>query len=85
MGKHYGMMKRLIAGVLMFITAMGASATGQSGDMITIDGEQWNLLGKPIDWDSTLYKSLLKVLPEERSINTANWDGYTAYWSIRII
>ena len=55
MGKHYGMMKRLIAGVLMFITAMGASATGQSGDMITIDGEQWNL-----------YKSLLKVLPEER-------------------
>lgn len=33
MGKHYGMMKRLIAGVLMFITAMGASATGQSGDI----------------------------------------------------
>ena len=83
MGKQYGMMKRLIAGVLMFITAMGASATGQSGDIITIDGEQWNLLGKPIDWDSVLYKSLLKVLPEERSINTANWDGYTAYWSIR--
>ena len=40
MGKQYGMMKRLIAGVLMFITAMGASATGQSGDMITIDGEK---------------------------------------------
>lgn len=58
-------------------------ATGQEGDVITIDGERWNLLGKPIDHDSVLYHRLLEVLPKDRSINTANWDGYTAYWSIR--
>lgn len=58
-------------------------ATGQEGDVITIDGERWNLLGKPIDHDSVLYHRLLEVLPKDRSINTANWDGYRAYWSIR--
>ena len=58
-------------------------ATGQEGDVIMIDGERWNLLGKPIDHDSVLYHRLLEVLPKDRSISTANWDGYRAYWSIK--
>ena len=63
--------------------ALCASATGQEGDVIMIDGERWNLLGKPIDHDSVLYHRLLEVLPKDRSINTANWDGYRGYWSIK--
>ena len=58
-------------------------ATGQEGDVIMINGERWNLLGKPIDHDSVLYHRLLEVLPKDRSISTANWDGYRAYWSIK--
>ena len=60
-----------------------ASATGQEGDVIMIDGERWNLLGKPIEHDSVLYHRLLEVLPKDRSISTANWDGYRGYWSIK--
>ena len=63
--------------------ALCASATGQEGDVIMIDGERWNLLGKPIDYDSVLYHRLLEVLPKDRSISTANWDGYRGYWSIK--
>ena len=63
--------------------ALCASATGQEGDVIMIDGERWNLLGKPIEHDSVLYHRLLEVLPKDRSISTANWDGYRGYWSIK--
>ena len=63
--------------------ALCASATGQEGDVIMIDGERWNLLGKPIDHDSVLYHRLLEVLPKDRSISTANWDGYRGYWNIK--
>ena len=74
---------KVVVTICMFVLAISALATGQSGDVITIDCEQWSLLGKPIDWDSLLYHHLKDVLPKDRSINTANWDGYTAYWSIR--
>ena len=74
---------KFVVTICVFVLAMNALATGQSGDVITIDGEQWGLLGKPIDRDSVLYHHLKDVLPQDRSINTANWDGYTAYWSIR--
>ena len=76
-------MKKVVFIQVMLCISLFALATGQSGDVITIDGEQWNLLGKPIDWDSLLYHHLKDVLPKDRSWTTANWDGYTAYWSIR--
>ena len=57
-------------------------ATGQEGDIIYIDGKQWILLGKPVYADSVIWNDLKAALPEERSFTTANWDGYTAYWSI---
>ena len=63
--------------------ALFAHATGQTGDVIFIDGVRWELLGKPIDLDATLYRDLKAVLPENRPIETSNWDGYTAYWSIQ--
>lgn len=74
---------RLVATIFVFVLAMNVWATGQEGDVITIDGERWTLMGKPIDRDSVLYRRLKEVLPKDREINTANWDGYKAYWSIR--
>ena len=83
MGKNFRTTKRLFACAFLFVMALCASATGQEGDVIMIDGEWWNLLGKPIDSDSALYHRLKAVLPKDRSISTANWDGYRGYWNIK--
>lgn len=76
-------MKKLFAVIYALTVAVGAFATGQDGDVIYIDGERWSLLIKPVEYDSILYFSLKATLPKERSWSTANWDGYTGYWSIR--
>lgn len=76
------MIKKLIFIFTLELLALDMYATGQDGDIIYIDGKQWILLGKPVYADSILSNDLRAALPEERSITTANWDGYTAYWSI---
>ena len=76
-------MKRVLLFIQYLILAIAANATGQEGDIIYIDGTRWELLGRPICVDSLLYHDLKAVLPSERSISTANWDGFTAYWSIK--
>lgn len=76
-------MKKLFAVIYALTVAVGAFATGQDGDVIYIDGERWSLLIKPVEYDSILYFSLKAALPKDRSWSTANWDGYTGYWSIR--
>lgn len=76
-------MKRIFFCLSFLFLALVAHATGQSGDVIFIDGNRWELLGKPIDLDTTLYHDLKAELPEDRPIVTSNWDGYTAYWSIQ--
>ena len=79
----YYIMKRLFIFITLTLMSLTMYATGQEGDIIYIDGEQWELLGKPIYADSVLSRELKKALPKERGINTANWAGYTAYWSIQ--
>lgn len=76
-------MKRVLLFIQYLIFAIAANATGQLGDIIYIDGICWELLAKPICIDSVLFHDLIAVLPPERSISTANWDGFTAYWSIK--
>ena len=76
-------MRRFIFCILFLSCFIGAFATGQKGDVIFIEGQQWTLLGKPIDTDSALFFRLNEVLPENRVESTANWSGYTAYWSIK--
>ena len=75
-------MKRLLVFIYAFFASIGMFATGQDGDRILIDGEMWVLLGKPLHADSLLHSSLMNILPKDRTITTANWDGYTGYWSI---
>ena len=76
-------MRRLIFFFTLVFVSLNIYATGQDGDLIYIDGKQWVLLGKPVYADSILAKDLISALPKERSYSTANWDGYTAYWSIQ--
>ena len=76
-------MKRLFIFITLTLMSLTMYATGQEGDIIYIGGEQWELLGKPIYADSVLSRELKNALPKERGINTSNWAGYTAYWSIQ--
>lgn len=76
-------MKRLLFLLTLALVSLTTYATGQESDIIYIDGTQWELLGRPANMDSVLYRELKEALPKERSWNTANWDGYTAYWSIQ--
>ncbi|MBR5639301.1 MAG: hypothetical protein IKW83_05995 [Muribaculaceae bacterium] len=76
-------MKKTIMFALLLISTLSAGATGQDGDIIYIDGVEWQLLGKPLCQDSVIYKQVLAALPQDRNWTTANWDGYTAVWSIK--
>lgn len=75
-------MKRLLFCAQLVFIALTAYATGQDGDVIFINGERLQLLGRPICLDSTLYHTLKAELPSNRPIVTSNWDGFTTYWSI---
>ena len=76
-------MKRIFLCISFLFLALVAHATGQTGDVIFIDGARWVLLGRPITLDSVLYHNLKTVLPEDRPIVSSNWDGFTGYWSIQ--
>lgn len=75
-------MRKIVLIALSLFAFLSLKATGLTGDWIYIDGEEWTLLGKPIESDSLLYVRLMDFLPEDRITSTANWDGYTAYWKI---
>ena len=76
------MNKKMIFSIVMLWMSLSAYATGQDGDVIYMDGIQWELLGKPVYADSTLSRTLKEALSKDRGWTTANWSGYTAYWSI---
>jgi hypothetical protein len=68
--------------MLAFVPAV-ASATAPTADVIYIDGQQWWLMGRPLNHiDSTRYADFYSRLPEGRSVSTGNWGGYTCYWSL---
>jgi len=76
-------MKRLICIVFFLSLTIHIFATGQSAEYIYIEGEEWLLLGRPIsNIEQKYYKKLLAVLPKTRVWGTANFDGYTAFWSL---
>lgn len=61
-----------------------ANATGSASDIIYINGVQWGFLEKPIaSMDSVSYFKFMDFLPKKRCYSTANWEGYTGYWTIK--
>lgn len=69
--------------ILFFLILWEGKATGLSGDVIYLQGEEWVLLDKPINRDSILFHRLMEFLPDNHCITTANWEGYTAYWEVQ--
>ena len=76
-------MHRLLLSFTLALVTLTSYATGQDGDVIYIDGVEWELLGKPLYADSVLSREVREALPEKHGWTTANWAGYTAYWSIQ--
>ena len=75
-------MERLIFGIIVLTASISSFATGQRSDFIYVDGERWELLGQPARANADLFNQLLTVLPKDRILTSADWNGYTAYWSI---
>ena len=76
-------MKRFLLIILCVLLACPFSwGTGQEGDVLVLDGEEWALLGAPLErLDSLTYHHLRYILGWE-SRSTGNWRGYVAYWSV---
>lgn len=68
----------LLCGVMLTL-----KATGQSGDVIRLEGEEWVLMAKPIGYDSLLCRRMGDFLPENVTRSTGNYSGYTAFWEVR--
>lgn len=75
--------RKLATLVVALPACTAAFATGQEDDFITINGEAWGLMARPVCFDKTLYKAVKATLPDNLSINTANWDGFTGHWTVR--
>ena len=76
-------MKRILFCIVLCFVYLSAYATGQESDVIYYRGQQWWLLARPADADSSLSAALYKNLPADRCQSTANWGGYVGYWSVR--
>ena len=69
--------------ILLLCLFLQAKATGLSGDILSLHGERWGLMAKPIDMDSALYKRWMDFIPDNHCVSTGNWEGYTAFWEIQ--
>ena len=76
-------MKKILNILALALMSLTTYATSYEADIIFIDGEQWELLGRPVYAERELCDGLKAVLPKERSYSSANWDGFTTYWSIQ--
>lgn len=76
-------MKKVILLLLLCGVMLTLKATGQSGDVIRLEGEEWVLMAKPIGYDSLLCRRMEAFLPENVSRSTGNYSGYTAFWEVR--
>lgn len=69
--------------ILLGLVVPFVKATGQSGDVIRLEGKEWVLMAKPIGYDSLLCRRMGDFLPENVSRSTGNYSGYTAFWEVR--
>ena len=76
-------MKKMVLCILLWIAVLPLKATGQSGDVIRLEREEWVLMAKPIGYDSLLCMRMDDFLPENVSRSTGNYSGYTAFWEVR--
>lgn len=57
-------MRILVIAILLSLVGLPVKATGQSGDIIRLEGEEWDLMAKPIGYDSLLYMRMKDFFPK---------------------
>ena len=57
--------KSLMTAIIFLLIPWEGKATGLSGDFIYLQGEEWELLAKPINRDSVLFHRLMEFLPQD--------------------
>lgn len=77
------MKRKTILTIALFLMSLAMHATGQDGDIISIDGTQWTLLGQPISRDTVLWRQVRAAIPQQHVVISSNWSGFTAFWSIK--
>ena len=77
------MKRKAIFTIALFFMSLATYATGQDGDIISIDGTQWALLGQPISRDTVLWRQVRATIPQQHIVISSNWSGFTAFWSIK--
>ena len=77
------MKRKAIFTIALFLMSLATYATGQDGDVISIDGTQWTLLGQPISRDTVLWRQVRAAIPQQHVVISSNWSGITAFWSIK--
>ena len=77
------MKRKTILTIALFLMSLATHATGQDGDIISIDGTQWTLLGQPISRDTVLWRQVRAAIPQQHVVISSNWSGITAFWSIK--
>ena len=77
------MTKRLFAIFVSLLLFHSLSwGTGQEGDVLILDGEEWEMLCAPLEHlDFLTYESLEKACDWEM-LSTANYRGHVAYWYV---
>ena len=67
--------KSLMTAIIFFLIPWEGKATGLSGDVIYLQGEEWGLLAKPINKDSNPVSSVDGIFAGNHCITTANRDA----------
>lgn len=73
---------RTLYTLLSLLLPLSLFATAQDGEYITWKGERYEMLACPLAYNSVL-DSLFFERYQPHSRTTADWRGYTGYWSIK--
>lgn len=80
--RHYLPTRALCSLLFILTLPLTMYATAWSPEVIIVDGEEWGLLAKPLNADSTLRARLEEFLPEDIGWSTGNLDGFIGHWEI---
>ena len=69
------MKRKAIFTIALFLMSLATYATGQDGDVISIDGTQWTLLGQPISRDTVLWRQVRAAIPQQHVVISSNWSA----------
>lgn len=75
-------MKPILIFLLFYLQIPFSFANSPLCDIIRMDGKEWKLLTKPLNWDSAAYSRIEKLLPAEYKWPRSSKWNYIGYWTV---